>query len=905
MATSQSPLNFLFPTPFPHLFSSSSSSPQSVFLIPQSETQYSNSFRILKLRIFCSSSSLQTIETATQQNIPIKKKRKPRPSFREQIQDKWSRKPTILIQKLPWEDEEEKYGKIEEFQEVQNVGFSQSASEQSSEVDQTVSSCLPEKVILPPWGHGNKPRKKPLLDFEAKNLQNNGDNFNGLYEHSENYVIGRSVVHGINDKLEERFDLVEEKFDLDEENGEKGFKNESTPMGLSHKDEILSNEDDKGAEIEYNGLEVFEKLSYVKGSRDASESVRLPWESRSDKQCAEGKVLRKSNTAVAEKVVPEPVLKRLRNVALRMVERIKVGEAGVTQALVDAIHKKWKLDEVVKLKFEGPIVLNMRRTHQILQSRTGGLVIWRSGSSVVLYRGMGYKLNCVQSYTKQTQDKEKKYESSGVQVNNFAQSIGNTYSTEPSSTEPSQYLNNLSDKELKDLSEINLLLDELGPRFKDWSGREPLPVDADLLPAVVPGYKPPFRLLPHGIRHGLYDKEMTYLRRTARILPPHFALGRNKELQGLAFAMVKLWEKSAIAKIAIKRGVQNTCNERMAEELKVLTGGTLLSRNKEYVVFYRGNDFLPSGINQVLVEKEKETVLQQDEEEKARHRAAALIKSNAKIAKQPLVAGTLSETKAATSCWANQPSSEDLDKMMRDSAVARHASLVKFLEKKLAIAKGKITVAEKALSKLQENLKPAELPIDLETLNDEERFLFRKMGLSMKPYLLLGRRGLFDGTIENMHLHWKYRELVKIIVKRKSFPQVKHIAISLEAESGGVLVSVDKTTKGHAIIIYRGKNYHRPNAFRPENLLTKRQALARSIELQRREALKHHVSDLREKIEKLKSELEDTKTVEEIDEESLYARVDNALDDDEELEEDEGEEAYLETYDSNVEEEIC
>lgn len=46
-------------------------------------------------------------------------------------------------------------------------------------------------------------------------------------------------------------------------------------------------------------------------------------------------------------------------------------------------------------------------------------------------------------------------------------------------------------------------------------------------------------------------------------------LGRNRELQGLALAMVKLWEKSAIAKIAIKHGVQNTCNERMAEELKV------------------------------------------------------------------------------------------------------------------------------------------------------------------------------------------------------------------------------------------------------------------------------------------------------------------------------------------------
>lgn len=101
----------------------------------------------------------------------------------------------------------------------------------------------------------------------------------------------------------------------------------------------------------------------------------------------------------------------------------------------------------------------------------------------------------------------------------------------------------------------------------------------------------------------------------------------------------------------------------------------------------------------------------------------------------------------------------------------------------------------------------------------------------------LGRRDIFDGTIENMHLHWKYRELVKIIVQRKTFAQVKHIALSLEAESGGLLVSVEKTTQGHAIIVYRGKNYQRPLAFRPKNLLTKRQALARSIELQRREVI--------------------------------------------------------------------
>lgn len=33
--------------------------------------------------------------------------------------------------------------------------------------------------------------------------------------------------------------------------------------------------------------------------------------------------------------------------------------------------------------------------------------------------------------------------------------------------------------------------------------------------------------------------------------------------------MIKLWERSSIAKIALKRGVQLTTSERMAEDLKV------------------------------------------------------------------------------------------------------------------------------------------------------------------------------------------------------------------------------------------------------------------------------------------------------------------------------------------------
>lgn len=43
-------------------------------------------------------------------------------------------------------------------------------------------------------------------------------------------------------------------------------------------------------------------------------------------------------------------------------------------------------------------------------------------------------------------------------------------------------------------------------------------------------------------------------------------------------AMIKLWEKSSIAKVALKRGVQLTTSERMAEEIKVMVlnpNGTL------------------------------------------------------------------------------------------------------------------------------------------------------------------------------------------------------------------------------------------------------------------------------------------------------------------------------------------
>ncbi|CAM0951108.1 unnamed protein product [Alopecurus aequalis] len=627
--------------------------------------------------------------------------------------------------------------------------------------------------------------------------------------------------------------------------------------------------------------------------------VLLPWE-REEGDAFDGDRRRKhSNAELAERTIPEPELRRLRDAALRMKERMRVGPGGVTQALVETIHSKWKVDEVVKLRFEGPPSLNMKRTHELLEDRTGGTVIWRSGRSIVLYRGMNYNLRCVQSYAKTAEVDSS--EKAGDAVSAVPSSVGrNLQKSSADGVNRSTSIVN-SSQEAKETFDIDSFLDQLGPRYKDWSGRNPIPVDADLLPGLVPGYKPPFRQLPYRTKISLKDKEMTALRRLARQTTPHFALGRNREHQGLATAIVKVWEKSSIVKIAIKRGVPNTSNDRMAEEIKKLTGGVLVSRNKEYIIFYRGNDFVTPKVRQVLVEQQQQAISQQDQEELARLKASASITPISSALKNPLVAGTLAETREATSRWGDSLNDELRKKENNRLILAKHTSLLKNMNRKLILARTKVAKAEMALAKVQEYLAPAELPTDLETVTDEERFLFRRIGLKMKAFLMLGRREIFDGTVQNMHFHWKHRELVKIVVKGKTFQQVKHIAISLEAESGGVLIALDKTTKGYSIIFYRGKNYKRPEVLKPRNLLTRRRAMARSIELQRREALNHHISVLRHKIWKLKSQLVQMRAAGEKQDAELLQTVDDGLSSDDDNIEDEGDEAYLQTYISDDE----
>ncbi|KDO45881.1 hypothetical protein CISIN_1g002316mg [Citrus sinensis] len=553
--------------------------------------------------------------------------------------------------------------------------------------------------------------------------------------------------------------------------------------------------------------------------------------------------------------------------------------------------------------------------------KTGGLVIWRSGTAVSLYRGVSYEVPSVQlnkriykrnelpaSSVSQATDKQihKQISMSGNSLSAAADktaqdpsnfdSYNNVHATQVNLETASEEQETDFVREVKYEDEVEKLLDGLGPRYTDWPGCDPLPVDADMLPGIVPGYQPPFRVLPYGVRSTLARKEATNLQRLARVLPPHFALGRSRQLQGLAVAMIKLWEKSSIAKIALKRGVQLTTSERMVEDIKKLTGGTLLSRNKDFLVFYRGKNFLSPDVTEALQERERLAKSLQDEEEQARLRASAFVLPSIETIEKSGTAGTLKETLDANSRWGKRLDDSHKENLVREAEVRRHAYLVQKLEKKLARAERKLLRAERALSKVEESLKPAERQADPESITDEERFMFRKLGLRMKAFLLLGRRGVFDGTVENMHLHWKYRELVKIIVKVKTFDQAKKIALALEAESGGVLVSVDKISKGYAMVVYRGKDYQRPSTLRPKNLLTKRKALARSIELQRQEALLKHVATLESNAGRLRSEIEQMNSVKGTGDEQLYDKLDSAYATEDDDSEDEGDEAYLEMY---------
>lgn len=559
---------------------------------------------------------------------------------------------------------------------------------------------------------------------------------------------------------------------------------------------------------------------------------KLPWEREDEKMVI--RRVKKEKVVTAELSLDGMLLERLRHEAALIRKWVKVMKAGVTQAVVDRVHFTWRSDELALLKFDVPLCRNMDRAREIVELKTGGIVVWRNKDFLAVYRGCNYG-----SGSKDTRNTNF----------NAASDHGN-----------STFNMNLQMASLYE-READRLLDKLGPRFVDWWMQKPLPVDGDLLHAVVPGFKTPFRLCPPFTRAKLTDAELTYLRKLARPLPTHFVLGRNRNLQGLAAAILKLWEKCHIAKIALKWGIQNTDNEQMANELKTLTGGVLLLRNKFLIILYRGKDFLPSEVAKVVVEREMELTQCQFREEAARLKASESFSIAHEHLMSSGIVGTLSEFHRIRSEIGSLNKGKTEVDVELEVERERLEKEIKDQERMLFNLKKKIEKSVKVLYKLKNASRLSKKDPDLEILSEEERVCLREMGLRINSSLVLGRRGVYDGVIEGMHQHWKHREVVKVITMQKNFSQVMHTAKCVEAESGGILVSVFKLKEGHAIIVYRGKNYKRPKSA-AENLLTKREALSRSLEIQRLGSLKFFarqreqaICDLKQKLDELSEKM--------------------------------------------------
>ncbi|KAL0343361.1 UNVERIFIED_CONTAM: Chloroplastic group IIA intron splicing facilitator CRS1, chloroplastic [Sesamum angustifolium] len=298
-------------------------------------------------------------------------------------------------------------------------------------------------------------------------------------------------------------------------------------------------------------------------------SKEMPWQ-RDERMVI--RMVKKEKVVRADELgLDEMLLERLRGEAATIRKWVKVKKAGLTQAVVDQVHFVWRNNELALLKFDLPLCRNMHRAREIVEMKTGGVVVWSNKDFLAVYRGCNYK-----SGSKNFWNIHRK--SAGAEEN-FSSTMNHRNTTTVVRVSPDgsglDEMVREKDGEWESLHmpslyerEADRLLDGLGPRFVDWWMQKPLPVDADLLPELVPGFKTPFRICPPFTRSKLTDAELTYLRKLARPLPTHFVLGRNRKLQGLAAAILKLWEKCHIAKIALKWGIPNTDNEQMANELK-------------------------------------------------------------------------------------------------------------------------------------------------------------------------------------------------------------------------------------------------------------------------------------------------------------------------------------------------
>uniref|UniRef100_A0A1D1XXI0 Putative CRM domain-containing protein At3g25440, chloroplastic n=1 Tax=Anthurium amnicola TaxID=1678845 RepID=A0A1D1XXI0_9ARAE len=168
---------------------------------------------------------------------------------------------------------------------------------------------------------------------------------------------------------------------------------------------------------------------------------------------------------------------------------------------------------------------------------------------------------------------------------------------------------------------------------------------------------------------------------------------------------------------------------------------------------------------------------------------------------------------------------------------------------KMRKARKKETRLAEALKKIEPS-GSSETTHDPEILTPEEHFYFLKMGHKCKNYVPIGRRGIFQGVILNMHLHWKKHQTLKVVVKTFTPEEVREIAAELARLSGGIVLDIHEE---NTIIMYRGKNYVQPptEIMSPKITLSRKKALDKSRYRDALRAVRKHIPRLEQDLEHL------------------------------------------------------
>lgn len=108
-------------------------------------------------------------------------------------------------------------------------------------------------------------------------------------------------------------------------------------------------------------------------AEDKHDEMVLPWERGEEKNIAEEegekglKKRRATAPTLAELTLEDEELRRLRRIGINIRERISIPKAGITQAVLEKIHDKWRKEEVVRLKFHEVLARDMKTAHEIVE----------------------------------------------------------------------------------------------------------------------------------------------------------------------------------------------------------------------------------------------------------------------------------------------------------------------------------------------------------------------------------------------------------------------------------------------------------------------------------------------------------------------------------------------------------